>query len=139
MEITDLQRFIGRSQWAAIQQILKGEEGEYFKSLLVALKQTIQDMPTTYQTEEQGDAAIATLHYFQAGSDWWIIELDSNEDQSQAFGFVCLNGDTLNAEYGYISIPELLSHGIELDLYFPPTSMGEIREGLENNGPGILA
>jgi len=134
-----LQRLIGRSQWEAIQNASQGEEGDYFKSLLTDLSRTIDTMPATYQTDGQGDEAIATLHYFQAGSDWWIIERDTNEDQSQAFGFVYLNGDVINAEYGYISIAELIHHGVELDLYFPPTPMRQIKERLEIDDPGKAA
>ena len=72
----------------------------------------------------------ATLHYFLGGSDWYIIERDAgcedDEDQGiqrQAYGFTCLNGDKLNAEFGYIAIDELIRHGVELDLYYTPESV----------------
>ena len=32
----------------------------------------------------------------------------------------------MGAELGYISIPELLENGAELDLYFKPVTIGEI-------------
>ena len=126
-----LQRFIGPSQWAAIQSVLSGEEGDYFWSLLTELARTIDTMPTTYQTEGKGDQALAILHYFHRGSDWWIIEKDVCEDQLQAFGFVCLHGDICNAEFGYISIEELIENDVELDFYFEPVPIGQIRAKLE--------
>ena len=47
------------------------------------------------------------LHYFRAGSDWYITEKDmEGAGTRQAFGYAVLNGDTQNAELGYIDIGE---------------------------------
>ncbi len=105
----------------------KGEEGEYFKKMMEGLKKTIAEMPKTYETDGQGDAAMAILHYFNSSSDWYIIERDQEEEQIQAFGFVCLNGDVDNAELGYINIQELIKYGVELDLYYAPETIGDIK------------
>jgi ADP-ribose pyrophosphatase YjhB (NUDIX family) len=88
----------------------------------------IKDMPKTYDQDGKGDDAIAYLHYFIGGSDWYITENDKQEPPIQAFGFSVLNGDYQNAEIGYISISELISNGVELDLYFKPLSVKEIKE-----------
>ena len=54
----------------------------------------------------------------------------------QAWGFACLNGDMMNAEYGYISITELatlklnLGFGVDLDFHFKPKPMSEVRAAL---------
>jgi hypothetical protein len=83
-------------------------------------------MPATYATESQGRAAIAHLHYFLGGADWWIIEKDSDPDnagQVQAFGIADLG---MGPELGYISIPELLEVGAELDFYHTPKTVAEI-------------
>ena len=71
-------------------------------------------------------SALARLHYFTGGCDWWIVEKDADSDhagQVQAFGVADLG---MGAELGYISIPELLENGAELDLYFTPKRMGEL-------------
>ena len=92
-------------------------------------------MPKTYKTEGQGDEAIATLHYFNEKSDWYIIEKDTGSPddevqgkQIQAFGFSCLNGDVQNAEWGYINIDELIRCGVELDLYYKPEKLVNIKK-----------
>jgi len=123
----NLNQFIGRSQLSAMRSACRGEEGEYFRTMIENLKKTIAAMPKPYETDGQGDEAFATLHYFKGGSDWWIIERDQEGDQYQAFGFACLNGDYLNAEMGYISIEELIQYGVELDLYYTPEKIGDIR------------
>ena len=81
----------------------------------------------TYESTAKGRAALAYLHYFIGGFDWWIVEKDADPDhagQVQAFGIADLGMD---AELGYISIPELLENGAELDLYYTePKNIGEI-------------
>lgn len=97
------------------------------------LAETITSMPKTYEQDGKGDEAITYLHYFYAGCDWWIIEIDAGspddepEDiQSQAFGLVSLNHE--DPELGYISIREICQHGrIELDFHFKPTTVGDIK------------
>ena len=110
--------FIGISQLCALQSSLNGEERQFFLSLLNDLEDKISNMPKPYETTEQGINALVSLHYFQGGSDWYIVEKDSSEEQLQAFGYACLNGDKINAEMGYINIEELIKYNVELDLMF---------------------
>ena len=118
--------FIGTSQLCALQSSLTGEERQYFLSLLNELKDKILKMPKPYETTEQGMDAPVSLHYFQGGSDWYIVEKDSSEEQLQAFGYACLNGDKINAEMGYINIEELIKCDVELDLYWTPTALRNV-------------
>ena len=136
----NLNQFIGRSQLSAMKTACRGEEGKYFRDMITALKNTIANMPKTYETEDiPENMKMATLHYFNGGSDWYIIEIDAGSpddeipgEQQQAFGFACLNGDTLNAETGYISIQGLIDNGVELDLYYKPETIEAIREHFED-------
>lgn len=130
---SNLKYFIGKSQVRAIAECLIGEEGEYYDKLLNYWEDIIARMPKTYQTEGVGLDAIAYLHYFGGGCDWWITERDMGSpddtnrgEQLQAFGLACLNGDTANMEVGYISIPELLAEGAELDIYWAPKPLSKI-------------
>lgn len=122
-----VRHFISMSQRAVMCNQCRGEEGDFFLQKFIDLRNLIESMPTTRQTDGQGDEAIAHLHYFCGGSDWYITEKDIEGGVYQAFGFAVLNGDTDCAEYGYISILELVSHRVELDLYFTPVSMAEIK------------
>lgn len=129
-----LKNFIGQSQLSALGSAMYGEEKQYFFDKLTDLADLIEKMPSTYQTDGQGDKAIAYLHYFKGGSDWYITEKDKGDVddpiqgvQQQAFGYAILNGDKQNAESGYISIQELISNGVELDLYWQPKSLGTIK------------
>lgn len=132
--ILNLKHFIGSAQLSVMRSSVRGEEGEYFKVKIEEIKKLIAAMPKTYETDGQGDAAPVTLHYFLNGSDWYIIERDSGREddeiqgiQSQAFGFACLNGDCEMAEFGYISIAELIQCGVELDLYYKPQTVRDIK------------
>jgi len=126
-----LRPFIGPAQTAVLEEMLKGEEGLYFQDLLSDLATDIQAMPQTGETDGQGDLAVAHLHYFMGQFDFWITERDIGDGtadlrQHQAFGFVNL-GDPDNAELGYISLPELFASNVELDLYWSPKTLGEIK------------
>ena len=124
--IATLRTITNRSQFAAVSAALRGEEGEHFAQIISRLHATWQTMPTTYATESQGRAAVAQLHYFLGGADWWIVEKDIDPDnagQIQAFGIVDLG---MGPELGYISIPEILACGAELDFYYTAQTVAEI-------------
>jgi hypothetical protein len=108
----------------------QGEEKDYFQAKILEMGNLIQTMPKTYEQDGKGEKALASLHYFNPSSDWYILEKDISAEidgNFQAFGFAILNGDTQNAELGYISIEELVLHGVELDLHFEPMTLKEIR------------
>lgn len=128
----NLKHFVGQDQMQCLRDACKGEEGEYFKQIVLKLKSHIVCMPKTYETDGQGDDVVVMLHYFRGGSDWWVIERDVKlNEQIQAFGYVCLNGDVDNAELGYINIEELIRYGVEVDLYFEPVTLREVKEKLQ--------
>lgn len=136
-KIFNLSNFIGQSQLSVMKSACRGEEGEFFKAMMRDLQTKISAMPKTYETDGQGDKAVATLHYFCGGSDWYITEKDAGSPddevpgmQHQAFGLACLNGDGENAGLGYISIQELIENGVELDLYYTPKTIGDIKAKL---------
>lgn len=128
--------FLSRPEYDALLEGVRGEEKEFFVAKLSEYAQRIQEMPQVYEQDGKGDEAIVYLHYFKGGSDWYILEKDTESGQNQAFGYAVLNGDTDNAELSYISIAELVSYGVELDLYWTPQPLRKvkaIREGSSLN------
>ena len=123
-KMSELMKFIGKNQRKAIQQGLMGEEGDYFAKMIVDLADRIDGMPVTYEQDGLGENAIAYLHYFKNGSDWYITEKDVDGGVQQAFGKADLYGD--GGELGYISITELLECDVELDLHWTPKPLKEI-------------
>lgn len=125
--LTAIRPFMAQSQLSALGDALRGEEKEFFMLRMISLSQQLEAMPKTYETDGQGDAAIVQLHYFSGSSDWYITERDVNAGQRQAFGYVVLDGYDDFAELGYVSIAELIQHGVELDLHFEPRALAEIK------------
>lgn len=124
-------RFIPAPELSMILEGLHGEERSYFSGIIGRLVGTLKSMPTSYQTDGQGQAAVAHLHYFKGGSDWWITELDAGSEddeepghQRQAFGLADLG---YGAELGYIDIEELVANHVELDLHWTPRPLSEIK------------
>ena len=99
------------------------------------LERQILNAPKTYETEDiRNPEKILQLHYFYGDTDWYIVEKDKLDEQLQAYGYVIFNGDTYNAELGYINIEELKnSNKVELDIYWTPIKLRELNK-TENEG-----
>ena len=122
--INTIAPFIGTAQTWAIVNGCKGEEREFFKGKILELAETIATMPKSYETDGQGKEAVAILHYFLNGWDWYITEKDAKGNGTrQAFGLV----KGFETELGYISIAEIVRAGAELDLHWTPKTLAEIR------------
>lgn len=130
---TALVRFMPVLQRKVVLNQLGGEEAAGIAEVVNRVAQTIASMPATYATESQGEAAVVHLHYFLGGVSAWVTEKDKGRpeqgdiEQRQAFGLITLGGDIDDAEYGYISIQELIESGVELDLYWTPKTLAEVR------------
>ena len=68
-------------------------------------KERLAKIPKLYETENIPlPDKLIYLHFFIGGSDWYIAEYDGDD---LFWGYVVLNGDYVNAEWGYISFSEL--------------------------------
>jgi hypothetical protein len=124
--------FLSSLQLATLVEHFRSEEKNYFFETVISLAALIETMPKTYEQDGLGDTAIVSLHYFLGNSHFYITEKDREGGVDQAFGFVVLNGDTQNAELGYISIAEIVRHRAELDLHFSPCTLAEIKAQYED-------
>jgi hypothetical protein len=126
--IKTVREYMPTAELNAIARGCRSEEKQFFFDKLVEMAQIINTMPVTYEQDGKGDQAIAYLHYFKGNQDWYITERDigapGDFEQRQAFGLADLG---YGAELGYISIVDLCTAGIELDLHFTPCTLGEIR------------
>lgn len=102
-----LQGYMSRSQLAATAAGMRGEERQECFNKVVEMERLIRTMPQTYEQDGAGVDAIAHLHYFLNGFDWYITERDMEREQLQAFGLACMGEE----EIGYISIVELIQNG----------------------------
>lgn len=127
--LKSINQFIGRTQMLCFGDLMRGEEKEFFFDKACELAERIATMPKTYEQDGKGRQAVAYLHYFTSGCDWWITEKDMETPdapgQHQAFGLADFG---YGGELGYISIVELLANGAELDLYFQPTTLAKLNE-----------
>jgi hypothetical protein len=107
----ELRRFIGVAQLHALRAGVHSEEGTLFVEKLAALETLVKTMPKTYE---------------QDGMDVHITERDMCEGpQLQAFGLADLGH---GGELGYISIADIIKHGVELDLHFTPATLASIKK-----------
>lgn len=129
MNAAMLTGFIGARQLNTMLDNINGEEGQFFIDKINEMAERIKAMPKTYETDGQGDEAIVYLHYFNpmGHGDWWITEKDVDPDgqgQIQAFGYADLG----YPELGYINIAEVIRLNMEIDLFFDPVPLREIKK-----------
>ena len=125
-----LKDFMPMSQRTALIEALTTEERDGIAELINNVVNTIETMPKSYETDGMESKVVVYLHYFKGSVDAWITEKDIGDGddttQYQAFGRICITGNTDDAELGYISIQELIENGVELDLYWKPVTLGEL-------------
>ena len=93
-------------------------------------KTVAKSIPDIRSQDGLGMDAIVHAHYFNPGSDWFVLEYDGVD---QFFGFVCLNQDWEMAELGYFSLKELENLNkvvnpllkIERDMYWSKKTLTE--------------
>jgi hypothetical protein len=91
-----------------------------------------EKIPELYATEPiPFDKKIIHQRYQikEIGFYWLIAELD--REKNLAFGYANLNND-LFAEWGYISIDELLENGASLDIEWKPCTYDEARKRIRS-------
>lgn len=116
--------FMCTPQKKAILEGFRSEEKQFFFDKVKELAERIENMPKTYEQDGLGDDAVAYLHYFKGGMDFYITEKDMEEQQFQAFGLSVIH----ESELGYVSIDELIHNDVELDFHFTPTKIGELKK-----------
>jgi hypothetical protein len=126
-----IDHFLGNAQKRVVLAALRGEEKKYFSEKLIELAALVASMPVTYQNDFAPGPRdpIVYLHYFVGNGDWYVIEKDVNldgEGQIQAFGLADPYRD--GGELGYISLPEVLGCGAELDFHFEPRPLSLLRD-----------
>jgi len=121
-----LKPFLSSDQLEVMGNGCRGDERDFFYEKINEYADLVSSMPKSYEQDGKGDDAIVYLHYFFSGYDWFITEKDREDDQFQAFGFADLG---YGGELGYISINELTTAGVELDLHWTPKTLREVKEG----------
>jgi len=115
------------------QKVLSKMAQEDKKEIIENLQNNLSEIPKIYGQDGKGKESIVYLHYFNSSSDYYVTELTYEEDEKlfTAFGYVILNGDMQNAEFGYLPINEIIQQKNpirypELDFYWKPTSLKSI-------------
>jgi len=95
-------------------------------------EEELRRLPRLYETEPVPvQDKIVHMHFFVSGCDWYACEYDPA--RRIFFGFVILNNDTQNAEWGTFSLDELgaLKLGpfeVDRDLYWTPRKAYEVEK-----------
>ena len=102
------------------------------------MKKSKDKIPVLYATENipfEKKMIHQRYHIKNIGFYWLIAELD--KEQNLGFGYANLNNDIF-AEWGYISIDELLENGAKLDKTWKPCTYREARKRVAGENKQIL-
>jgi hypothetical protein len=132
-DIATLRKFVPPAQMSLMLSLMVGAEGGFYREKIQSLAAKVRSMPVTSETGDDVDPIIH-LHYFRGPADVWILERDVGDGkasrglgaQHQAFGYVDLG---YGPELGYVSLPEIFSAGMELDLHWKPTPVSAALKG----------
>jgi len=92
-----------------------------FTAEIERLETLLEKCPRLKETDGMKEHP-AIFHYFYGSTDMYVCEYD--QEESLMFGFVILNGDLQNAEWGYISLAEILPIPImNIDYHFEGQSI----------------
>lgn len=129
--LTSLRPFLPPVQFETLRQMIwvTTEEHKFFRHKVAELAKRIEQIPAIYAQDGKGDEAVVYLHYFRGEANYWVTEIDRNyEPRSiEVFGLANLFGGVDDAELGYFDIAELVRLGFELDLYFEPRTLAQLR------------
>ncbi len=147
-------KLIPPMQLRSVKELTTGEEGQFFIDKLNQIesigaelkKRSLNREAREYEKQNPTEpdyyqnVALPSLHYFNGSSDWYIYEW--NEKEKIFFGYAILNGDLMNAEFGYVGMDELFANygfgrTVEMDFHFKPKPLKELLSRF--NGLGKIA
>jgi hypothetical protein len=140
-KIKIIKPFLSQQQLDYLTRLYRSEEKEAAIEYATQIASIIEAMPKTYETDDvKSNDKIVHLHYFLGDSNWYIVEKDKGQGrkeeketglqygkQYEAYGYAILNGDYEMAEWGYVSIQELIENNVELDFHWSPKSFSEVK------------
>lgn len=126
-------QWMSPAQYNVLSLCKRGEESAAFQEIERRLIDNIQKCPTTYQQDGLGDNAIVFLHYFNSNNDYYIFETDvgckdNSPNQFQSQMMALKKEGNNDFRYGYIGLSTLLRMGCELDFYFKPQKIADIKQ-----------
>jgi hypothetical protein len=103
------------------QYAVTEEHPDTFAEAIERLKSRLRKCPPIGGTEGMKEHP-AIFHYFYGGTDMYFCEYDRKN--GVMFGFVILNEDLQNAEWGYIDLAEIITIPImNIDYHFEEQSI----------------
>ena len=116
---------MSKTQQRVLEDILRGEEREFFREKLKELGEIWSNMPNLRGQEGAGDEAIAYLHYFKG--DFHIYVTERDPESLEVFGLMGRIG-CRDRKKGYQSLENITEMDFELDLHFTPRTLNAVME-----------
>lgn len=132
--------FVPNFQWRALITLCKGDRADHYHNVFVKLSEQILSIPAVDSQTGKGDETTVYLHYTKNITDLYIIERDIEDGDCEPFGYgyAVVNDDVSDIDIEFISIPDFIKRGFQLDLSFKPSTWGEVKAKHASCPPKIV-
>lgn len=115
-DLKNAKALLPKEQYQVVLKYAQGEEGEHFKGILKEISSKVEAIKGKKEILTEDEKHPLAFKYTLGNSRFYFSEWDGEDE---LFGYVVLNGDTQNSEWGYTSLEELKNAGVKDRNGFP--------------------
>lgn len=107
-DLKNARTLLPKEQYQVVLGYTQGEEGEHFKGIIKEISSKAEAIKGKTEILTEDEKHPLAFKYTIGSSSFYFSEWDGED---KLFGYVVLNGDTQNSEWGYTSLEELKNAG----------------------------
>ena len=107
-ELKNARALLPKEQYQVVLGYTQGEEGEHFKSIIKEISSKAEAIKGKSEILTEDEKHPLAFKYTVGTSSFYFSEWDGGDE---LFGYVVLNGNTQDSEWGYTSLEELKNSG----------------------------
>lgn len=115
-ELKNARALLPKEQYQLVLSYTQGEEGEHFKGIIKEISSKAEAIKGKREILTEDKKHPLAFKYTLGNSRFYFSEWDGGDE---LYGYVVLNGDTQNSEWGYTSLEELKNSGGKARNGFP--------------------
>lgn len=115
-DLKNARALLPKEQYQVVLGYTQGEEGEHFKGIIKEISSKAESIKGKREILTEDEKHPLAFKYTVGSSSFYFSEWDGGDE---LFGYVVLNGNTQDSEWGYTSLEELKNSGSKNRNGFP--------------------
>lgn len=107
-DLKNARALLPKEQYQVVLGYTQGEEGEHFKGIIKEISSKAEAIKGKREILTEDEKHPLTFKYIMGASSFYFSEWNGGDE---LFGYVVLNGNTQDSEWGYTSLEELKNSG----------------------------